>query len=120
MATTYSTKIRKVSVAKTLNGLTNVVTRVWFTIISTSDDGYIKHNYKQLDLPSPSSDGFVGIDAIDEATLITWIEAQPDYLTDEEKTVIESRIQFERNFPQYDDYKFPWMPEDDLRYNFSR
>ncbi len=57
---------------------------------------------------------------ISEATLISWIEAQPEYLTDEEKLIIESRIQFERDFPQFDDYKFPWMPDDDLRYNFSR
>lgn len=120
MATTYSTKIKKVSVAKILNGLTNVVTRVWFTIVATSEDGYVKYTYKQLDLPSPSSDGFVGIDAIDEATLINWIESQSDYLTDEEKSVIEMRIQFERDLNLYDDYKFSWMPEDDLRYNFSR
>lgn len=120
MATQYSTKIKKVSVQKLLSGLTNVVTKVHYQIIAIADDGYIKTSYKQIELPSPSSDNFIDITTISEATLISWIESQPDYLTDEEKAVIESRIQFERDFPQFDDYKFPWMPDDDLRYNFSR
>ncbi len=120
MATQYSTKIKKVSVQKSLDGLSNVVTKVHYQVTSTADDGYIKINYKQLELPSPSSENFIDINTIDEATLIAWVEAQPEYLTDEEKSVIEMRLEFERNLSHYDDYKFPWMPEDDLRYNFSR
>ena len=100
--------------------VSSVITKIHYQITSTADDGYIKINYKQLELPSPSNENFIDINTIDEATLIAWVEAQPEYLTDEEKSVIEMRLQFERDLSQFDDYKFSWMPDDDLRYNFSR
>jgi hypothetical protein len=117
MATTYSTKIDKARVVKSENGLTNVIQTVWYTIVGVSDDGYMKIYKKQLDFPSPTPEAFINIDLVTEELLISWIESQPEYLTDEDKTYFESRFTREREKPIYSDYKFSFMPYDELRYN---
>jgi len=117
MATTYTTKINKARVVKSENGLTNVIQTVWYTIVGVSDDGYMKIYKKQLDLPSPTPEAFININSVTEELLISWIESQPEYLTDEDKTYFESRFTREREKPIYSDYKFSFMPYDELRYN---
>lgn len=117
MATTYSTKFKKGKVVKSEDGLTNVLTTVWFTIVAKSDDGYTKCLIKWLDLPSPSPEQFVDINKVTEDTIISWIESQPEYLTDNDRQVFEYRFDMERKKESYDDYMFSWMPYDELRFN---
>ena len=117
MATTYSTKFKQARVVKSLDGLTNVLTTVRFLIEAKSDDGYVKVLFKNFDLPSPTPEQFTDISQVTEEMLISWIEAQPDYLTDNDKKSLEFRINMERQKETYEDYMFPWMPYDELRFN---
>lgn len=117
MAINYSTKFDKGKVVKSIDGLTNVLTSVWFTIIAKSDDGYIKVQKKMIDLPKPIPSQFTDINQVTEEMIISWIESQKDYLTDDDKKSLEYRIENERNKKQYDDYMFSWMPYDELRFN---
>lgn len=117
MATIYSTKIDKGRVIKSEDGLTNVVQTVWYTVLATSDDGYMKIYKKQLDLPQPAPESFIDVNSVTEEMLISWVEAQPDYLSDDDKSNIEYRLNLEREKSLYTDYKFSFMPYDELRYN---
>ena len=72
---------------------------------------------KQLTFPSPTSETFISIDSVTEYLLISWIESQPEYLTDEDKNYFEIRFAREREKSSYDDYKFSFMPYDELRYD---
>lgn len=117
MATTYSTKFDKGRVVKSSDGLTNVLVNVWYTIVATSDDGYVKILKKSIDLPAPTPSQFIDINQVTENDIISWIEAQPTYLTDDEKKSLESRIDYERKKPEYDDYMFSFFPYNELRFN---
>lgn len=117
MVTTYSTKFDRGVVVKSLDGLTNVLTTVWFTVVAKSEDGYTKIIKKFITLPSPTPSQFTDINSITEDMIISWIEAQPEYLTDNEKSSLELRFQFEREKLEYSDYMFSFMPYDELRFN---
>jgi hypothetical protein len=117
MTTTYSTRFDRGRVVKSIDGLTNVLTTVAFTIVATSSDGYTKILKKYFDLPAPGPDTFTDISQVTEEMIVSWIEQQPDYLTDSDKQSLEFRLNLERERPTYEDYKFSWMPNDELRFN---
>lgn len=117
MNITYSTRFDRGRVVKSLDGLTNVLTTVAFTVIAKSEDGYTKILKKYFDLPAPTPEQFTDINDVTEEMIIAWIEAQPDYLTDADKQSFEFRLDLERQKESYDDYKFPWMPDNELRFN---
>lgn len=117
MATTYRTTVEKVSVIKTEDTLTNVIQTAWYTIWATSDDGYEKILMKMVTLPTPTPEGFIDINSVTEEMLTSWIEAQPDYLTQDDIDSLEFRFEMERERPSYEDYKMSWMPDDPMRYN---
>jgi hypothetical protein len=117
METTYSTRFDRASVIKSEDTLVNVINKVWYTIVATTSDGYMKILKKSIDFPSPAPQDFIEIQYVTEQTLIDWIEAQPDYLTDNDKQSIQFRLQLERDKPLYSDYMFSFMPYDELRYN---
>ena len=72
---------------------------------------------KYFDLPAPTPEQFTDINDVTEEMIIAWIEAQPDYLTDNDMQSLEYRLDLERNKGTYEDYKFPWMADDELRFN---
>ena len=117
MTTTYLTQFDRGRVVKSIDGLTNVLTTVAFTIVATSSDGYTKILKKFFDLPTPVPNTFIDINQVTEAMIISWIEDQPDYLTDSDKQSLEFRLNLERERPTYEDYKFSWMTNDELRFN---
>jgi len=117
METIYSTRFDRASVVKSEGTLVNVINKVWYTIVATTSDGYIKILKKSIDFPSPAPEDFVEIQYVTEQMLINWIEAQPEYLTDNDKQSIEFRLQLERDKLTYSDYMFSFMPYDELRYN---
>lgn len=117
--TTYSTKIDKVKVQKSKDGLSNVVTDVWYIVTGTSDDGYIKSLTKLIHFEDTDPASFIDISEVTESMIISWVESEPEYLNDNDKQNFEHRFQLERNNPFYDDYKFNWMPDNNLRYNIG-
>lgn len=117
METIYSTKFNRARVVKSNDSLTNVIERVWYTVVATASDGYTKILKKSIDFPSPNPQDFIDIQYVTEEMLIGWIEAQSDYITDDEKQAIEFRLQWERDKLAYDDYMFSFMPYDEMRYN---
>lgn len=117
MGITYSTKFIRGKVVKSQDGLTNVLTSVYFSIIAESSDGYVKILRKGFDLPTPTPSQFTDISQVTEEMIVSWIESQPEYLTDSDKQSLEFRIDAEKSKPYYDDYRFTWMPYDELRFN---
>lgn len=110
MALTYVTKINKVRVQKNQNGLINVITRVFYTVIATAEDGYQKYLLLELQFSSPDQQDFIPIESIDEPTLVSWVEAHPYYMPISEQQ-IEDMIQFERDRPFIENYPFDFLYE---------
>ena len=119
METIYSTRFDRAYVVKSTDGLTDVISRVWYTVVAVATDGYTKILKKNIEFPIPNPQQFVDIQYVTEQMLIDWIQAQPDYLTDDDKQSIEFRLQLEREKSAYTDYMFSFSPYDELRYNLS-
>jgi hypothetical protein len=115
MALTYETKVNTVRVKKNLDGLQNVITRVFYTVLATAEDGYKKRFNLELqfdDQVNPES--FVDISQVDEPTLVGWITAHPRYLPVPENIILDL-IQFERDKEYIEDYPFPFL--EPIRYD---
>lgn len=111
MAITFSTEIFQVKVKKSLDGLTNVITEVKCKITGTDEEGYSQtYDSVPVFLPAPDSGSFIDIDSVDQATLISWVEAQPDWtMMTEDETAMRNYINHFKNLEYIDDYKMPWM-----------
>ena len=109
MALVYQTKVNNVRVKKDLDGIKNVITRVFYTSTVTAEDGCTMRFPFELrfeDAVDPAT--FVDISQVDEPTLIGWIENHPNYFPMPESTA-EALIQREREKEYIENYPFPFL-----------
>jgi hypothetical protein len=72
-----------------LNGLTNVVTKAFFTIIGKDNLGNSAPFYGYVDLPEPTHEGFTSFESINPQQALQWVEEQLD---EDAITVITDRL----------------------------
>ena len=76
MNITFSYKVDSMKKAASLNGLTDVVTKVSFTYSGEAEDGTkIEWPLIDISVPEPTSESFTPLDQLTEAEVIAWVEA---------------------------------------------
>lgn len=78
---TYNWRILNMDVAKSEDGLSDVVKTVHWRLTGESDDGFIGDRGGILSLPAPSPSDFVPLDGLDKAAVTAWLESTIDAIT---------------------------------------
>lgn len=108
MATTYTFKVTQLEMAPSLDGLTDVVTRVRYNYLGVDSAGVSGSFAGATPMPQPTSGSFTPLASLTEADVITWLEAVSD------KTHMQERIQKQIdliNAPKYVETPLPWDPQ---------
>jgi len=71
---TYTFRINAVDAKVSLDGLSNVITRVHYTQIATNADGVMVSRNDAVVLPAPQPEVFVPADQLVQADVIEWIK----------------------------------------------
>lgn len=108
MALNYEVKINKVRVKKDLEGLKNVITRVFYTVIAKANDGYSKHLMFELEFDAADPLNFIDISRITEPMLVQWIKNHERFMPMPEN-IIEDMIEFDRKKEFIEDYQFDFL-----------
>jgi len=71
---TYTFRINAVDAKVSLDGLSNVITRVHYTQIATNADGVMVSRNDAVMLPAPQPEVFVPADQLVQADVVEWIK----------------------------------------------
>lgn len=71
---TYTFRINAVDAKVSLDGLSNVITRVHYTQMATNADGVMVSRNDAIVLPAPQPEVFVPADQLVQADVIEWIK----------------------------------------------
>lgn len=107
MATTFTFKVNKLEIAPSLDGLSDVVTRVRYDYVGVDETGISGSFAGVTPMPAPESEHFTPLAQLTEADVITWLEAVAD------KPHMQERIQKQIDnqvAPKYLDTPLPWAP----------
>jgi len=107
MATTFSFKVSQLEMAPSLDGLTDVVTRVRYNYTGVDSTGVSGSFSGATPMPAPSSGSFTPLESLTESDVISWLEVVSD------KTHMQERIQKQIdliNAPKYVETPLPWAP----------
>jgi hypothetical protein len=108
MAVDYSYKIKELEMAPSLDGLSDVVTRVRFSYIGVdADTGYSGSFLGATPVPSPNSGSFTPLSELTEEEVIEWVAiAHPlGHMQEQILKQIETQIT-----PKYEPVPLPWDP----------
>ena len=86
---TFEWVIERFERAPELNGLDNVVTKAFFTIIGKDNLGNSAPFYGYVDLPEPANEEFTSFESITPQQALQWVEEQLD---EDAITVITDRL----------------------------
>jgi len=75
---TFEWIIERFERAEKLNGLDNVVTKAFFTIIGQDDLGNSAPFYGYVDIPAPKADQFTAFESITPEQALEWVESCVD------------------------------------------
>lgn len=108
MAVDYSYKIRELERAPSLDGLTDVITRVRFTYTGVdADTGYSGSFQGTIPMPAPASESFTPLNELTEAEVIEWVKiSHPiNHMQEQIQKQIDRQIT-----PKYEPVALPWDP----------
>jgi hypothetical protein len=106
MAIDYSYKINKLEMAPSLDGLSDVITRVRFTYTGIdADTNYSGSFIGATPVPAPSSESFTPLNELTEAEVIEWVKIS--HPTDHMREQIQKQID-KQITPKYESVSLPW------------
>lgn len=108
MAIEYSYKIKEIETAPSLDGLTDVVTRVRFTYTGVDTESGLSGSFQgATPLPLPDSGTFTPLSNLTEAEVIEWVKiAHPvGHMQEQVQKEIDKQIT-----PKYVSTPLPWAP----------
>lgn len=107
MAITYTFTNIQVEVAPSLDGLTDVVTRVRYTYKGVDENGIESTFPGVTPMPLPSDENFIPFNQLTEAEVISWLEAVADipHMQQQVDRGINNQIN-----PKYVPVPNPWDP----------
>jgi hypothetical protein len=108
MATTYTFKVNQLEMAPSLDGLTDVVTRVRYDYTGVNENGLSGSFSGATPMPAPESDHFTPLSQLTEADVISWLEAVADkpHMQERIQKQIENQVA-----PKYVPVPNPWAPQ---------
>jgi hypothetical protein len=108
MAITFTFKVNKIEIAPSLDGLTDVVTRVRYDYKGIDENGNEGTFAGATPMPLPDSEHYKPFEELTEDDVISWLEAVADKPHMQEKIAnqIEAKIA-----PKYVDTPLPWDPQ---------
>ena len=107
MATTYTFSDIKVEIAPSLDGLTDVITRVRYNYNGADENGYSGSFSGATPMPQPSTGSFTPFSEITEPEVVTWLNEVAD------KPHMQQQIQKQidnQATPKYVPVPNPWDP----------
>lgn len=107
MAITYTFTNIRVEIAPSLDGLTDVVTRVRYDYIGVDENGIEATFVGATPMPLPSDENFIPFNQLTESEVIGWLEAVVN--TDHMQEVIVKGINNQIS-PKYVPVPNPWDP----------
>lgn len=107
MAITYSYQITQISVAPSLDGLSDVVTHVRFTYTGVDEKGNQGFFDGAIPMPAPDSENFTPLSNLTEVEVIKWVKLM--HPTDHMQEVIQRQIA-EKVAPIDHAVPLPWIP----------
>lgn len=114
MAIDYSYKIKELEMAPSLDGLSNVITRVRFTYTGVdSVSGYSGSFQGATPVPAPSSGSFTPLNELTEAEVIEWVKISHPIAHMQEQVQKEINKQI---VPKYEPVPLPWDPSGSIQY----
>lgn len=105
MAITYTFQITQLEIAPSLDGLTDVVTRVRYNYNGEDEDGNKGTFPGATPMPSPVSGSFVPFDSLTPSEVINWLDSVADkpHMQDVIQEQINNKID-----PKYVPAPMPW------------
>lgn len=107
MAINFTFKVNKIETAPSLDGLTNVVTRVRYDYIGEDEDGNEGVFAGVTPMPAPDAESYTALEELTEADVVSWLEAVADKPHMQQR--ITKQIQA-KVAPKYVDTPLPWAP----------
>jgi hypothetical protein len=108
MAVVYSYKIKELEIAPSLDGLSDVVTRVRFTYTGVdADTGYTGSFLGATPVPLPNSGSFTPLNELTEEEVIEWVVISHPLEHMQEQIVRKINTQIT---PKYEPVALPWDP----------
>lgn len=105
MAITYTFQITQLEIAPSLDGLTDVVTRVRYNYTGEDEDGNKGNFPGATPMPSPASGSFVPFNNLTPTEVISWLDSVADKPHMQE--VIQEQINNQIN-PKHVPAQMPW------------
>lgn len=107
MATVFTFVVTQLEMAPSLDGLTDVVTRVRYNYTGVDEIGTSYTFAGATPMPLPSGTDFIPLENLTEAEVVAWLEVVSDKTHMQE--VIEKNIYLINN-PKFVDTPLPWAP----------
>lgn len=108
MAVNYSYRIKELEMAPSLDGLSEVITRVRFTYTGEdTDTGYSGSFQGATPVPAPSTGSFTPLSELTEAEVIEWVKISHPVAHMQEQVLREINKQIA---PKYEPVPLPWDP----------
>lgn len=108
MAIEYSYKIKELEMAPSLDGLSQVVTRVRFTYSGIDQEsGYSGSFQGATPIPAPSTGSFTPLNELTEAEVIEWVKISHPTEHMQQQVLKEIARQIA---PKYEPIPLPWDP----------
>jgi hypothetical protein len=111
MTIDFTFKVNKIETAPSLDGLTNVVTRVRYDYIGEDEDGNEGTFSGVTPMPAPDAENYTPLADLTEADVVSWLEAVADKAHMQER--ITKQIQ-NKVAPKYVDTPLPWAPAEEV------
>lgn len=114
MSIDYSYKIKELEMAPSLDGLSDVITRVRFTYMGVdTDTGYSGSFQGVTPVPSPSTGSFTPLNELTEAEVIEWVKISHPvtHMQEQIQKQIDKQIT-----PKYEPVPLPWNPSGSISY----
>ncbi len=106
MAITYTFKVTQLEVAPSLDGKSDVVTRVRYNYTGVDEKGNEGTFAGATPMPAPSG-SFVAFNSLTEANIVSWLDAVADKSHMQEK--IQEQINAKKT-PLFVEKPMPWAP----------
>jgi hypothetical protein len=108
MAVDYSYTIKELEMAPSLNGLSDVVTRVRFTYTGVdADTGYTGSFLGATPVPLPNTGSFIPLSELTEGEVIDWVKIEHPLEHMQEQVLKQINAQMT---PQHESVSLPWNP----------
>ena len=110
MTIDYSYKIKELEMAPSLDGLSDVITRVRFTYTGVdADTGYSGSFQGATPMPSPSTGSFTPLNQLTEEEVIEWVKISHPVGHMQEQIQKQINLQIT---PKYEKIPLPWVPNE--------